>query len=247
MFLEGDFLKEKMDKFKDEFKRDIPLLIGPQLDGGKIRNRVVNMGTVIAGAVGRDSRGDYVVLGSDSEVSMGDIILRPIKPVKIKETDYYSAVAITGTVSLAQFIVKRFGIILRSYRDQFGQYLSPKGKANVLGNMVRKVFQLFIYNITAAFILGVYNPIDHEARLFTIGSFGSVLEYSQIAEGSATENAEAILEQEYSKEMPRQKMINLIKKAINSGKRHNIYCGGDTRTVIIDKNGVREINVRRKK
>ena len=196
-------------------------------------------------------------MGADGQMSLGDQKIGGFK--KIFEIDKYTAVGITGSVAFLQDIVKIFeaevNFIQMSKSDN--TFISPSGKANILASLVKQIIVFpLVYGIGVGFLLGVYDPKDDEARLFEIGSFGSVIESEKniVANGCGRNWVYSVLEDNYQKlggiNMNRKDLLRLMERAIGSAVRNDTFCGHPKLFYAIDKDGASEIDkngARRKK
>lgn len=201
-------------------------------------------GTAIGGVIG--AGGKAVVLGADGQMSYGQQKIKGVE--KIIQIDRYTAVGITGAVAFLQDIVKIFetevGIRQRLKND--GTFLSPNGKANILAWLVKQVAVFsFNYGAVAAFLLGVYNPKDDEARLFSIGSDGSIYEDKNnfSADGAGREPVYTVFRDRYEEiggiNADKGALVKLTRRAIGRAIDINLYCGSPKLLYRIDKNGAK--------
>lgn len=213
-------------------------------EGKNLEQMKLETGTAIGGAIG--AKGKIVILGADGQMTSGYQKMSGFD--KIFVIDRYTIIGITGTVAFLQDIVKIFEIeinyIQMSRSD--GTFISPNGKANILAGLVKQVIALpLIYGIGLGFLLGVYDPKDDEARLFSIGSLGSIIEPPNhiAADGCGKPWVCSVLEDNYGKlggiDITELELLKLIKRAINSAIRNDTYCGKPRLIYIVDKDGAR--------
>lgn len=201
-------------------------------------------GTAIGGVIG--AGGKAVVLGADGQMTSGRQKIGGFE--KILQIDKYTAVGITGAVAFLQDIVKIFEVelsIKQRLRNN-GTFLSPNGKANILSWLVKQVAVFsFNYGAVAAFLLGVYNPKDDEARLFSIGPDGSVYEDKNkfSADGSGGQWIYSVFRDRYKEiggiDAAKSELVKLTRRAVNLAINNDPYCGPPKLFYIIDKNGAR--------
>lgn len=199
-------------------------------------------GTAIGGVIGEG--GKTLVLGADRQMTSGRQKIMGFQ--KIFPIDKYTAVGITGEVSFLQDIVEIFKAEVE--HEQMGRsdgtYLSPGGKAKSLASLVKRIIILpLAYGIGVGFLLGVYDPEDDEARLFSIGTFGSIIEDPNnfSAAGSGGLVVYTVFMDRYKelggKDMNRKNLKWLAKRAIKLAVKIDPYCGGKEMLYLIDKNG----------
>ncbi len=207
---------------------------------------MLETGTAIGGVIG--ASGKAVILGADSQMTAGHRKIMGFE--KIFEIDKYTAVGITGAVAFLQDIVKIFEveICFRQMLKSDGTVLSPGGKANILAGLVKQVISLpLVYGIGMGFLLAVYDPKDDEARLFTIGSLGSVYEDKKkfSADGCGGIWVYSIFRSNYDEfggvNMNKKNLVKLTRKAIQHAIDNDSYCGGKKLIYLVDEKGARRM------
>lgn len=218
---------------------------GRQFFEGKSFETVkMETGTAIGGIVG--AKGKVVILGADGQMTSGYQKIGGFK--KIFEIDKYTVVGITGSVAFLQDIVKIFEAevnFIQMFKSD-GMLISPSGKANILASLVKQIIVFpLVYGIGVGFLLGIYDPKDDEARLFEIGSLGSVLESKKnfAAAGCGRDWVYSVLEDNYQKlggiNMNKKNLLGLMRRAIGSAVRNDTFCGRPKLFYVIDKSGAR--------
>lgn len=214
---------------------------------GKSRETIIReTGTAMGGIVG--AGGKIVILGADGQMTSGYQKVKGFK--KIFEIDKYTAVGTTGSVAFLQDVVKIFEAEVNFIQMSKSNdtYISPSGKATILSDLVKSVIMLPLhYGIGMGFLLAIYNPKDDEARLFEIGPLGSIVEPKNniAADGCGRDWVYSVLEDSYKKlggiDMDKKNLLRLIKRAIGSAVRNDIYCGSPKLFYLVDKNGARRV------
>ncbi len=213
-------------------------------EGKSLEDAKRETGTAIGGVIG--AGGKVVVLGADGQMTSGQQKLRGFE--KILQIDKYTAVGITGAVSFLQDIVKIFEaeVSIRQRLKNDGTFLSPNGKANILAWLVKQVAVFsFNYGAVASFLLGVYNPKDDEARLFSIGPDGSVYEDKNnfSADGHGGRCIYTVFRYRYKEiggiDTSKEDLVKLTKRAVNIAIDDDPYCGPPKLFYTIDKNGAK--------
>lgn len=201
-------------------------------------------GTAIGGVIGEG--GKAVVLGADRQMTSGYQKIMGFQ--KIFPIDKYTAVGITGVVSFLQDIIKIFkaDVECEQMGRNDGTFLSPGGKAEILASLVKQIIVLpLVYGIGVGFLLAVYDPKDDEARLFRIGTFGSITEDTNnfSADGSGGLCVYTVFMDHYQemggKNMDRKNLIKLTKRAIRLAVKIDPYCGDKELLYLIDIKGGR--------
>ena len=97
------------------------------------------------------------------------------------------------------------------------------------------------FPFSVQFILGGLNK---KPELFELTPYGGVLERDTYAvSGSGTELALTTLDQNYKKGISEAEGITLAIKAINAGKKRDIYSGGKSVSVmVINEKGIRDLS-----
>ena len=91
----------------------------------------------------------------------------------------------------------------------------------------------------AWFLVGGY---DSGPELYSIDAAGGVTKERFIAAGSGMEFALAILEENFSEEMPLEEGVKLAARAVKAAIKRDVYTGEGITLVTITKEGYRELS-----
>jgi proteasome beta subunit len=190
-------------------------------------------GTTTVGLISRDG----VVLASDMRASMGHLAYDEESKKLYKITDNI-AVTNAGAVGDSLTIVRFLKSHAKLYEIERETRITPKALASYLANILNANR---IYPFAVQFILG---GVNKQPELYELTPYGGVLERKRFAvSGSGTELALTTLDQNYKRGMAEEEAIKLAIKAINAGKKRDIFSGGKSVSVmVIDAKGVREIS-----
>jgi len=190
-------------------------------------------GTTTVGVIANDA----VVLAADKRASMGHLAYDEESKKLYKITENI-AVTNAGSVGDSLTIIRFLKSHAKLYEIERQTKITPKALASYLANVLN-ANRYFPFSVQ--FIVGGLNK---EPQLFELTPFGGVLERNKYAvSGSGTELAMTTLDQNYREGMPEEEAIKLAVKAINAGKKRDLFSGGKGVSVmVIDRKGVREID-----
>lgn len=180
---------------------------------------------------------DCVVLAADMRASMGHIAYdeESQKLYKITET---IAVTNAGSVGDSLTLVRFLRSHARLYEIERDAKITPNAIVTYLSNVLNANRY---YPFASQFVLG---GINNGPEIFELTPYGGVLKRDKFAvSGSGTEPAMTTLDQNYRKGMTEEEGIALAIKAVNAGRKRDIYSGGKGVSVmVITKKGIRELS-----
>jgi len=180
--------------------------------------------------------GESVVLAADMRASFGHIAYDEESKKLYRITD---KIAVTNAGSVGDSLT-----LVRFLRSQAGLYeierdteITPKALTTYLSNVLNANRY---YPFSAQFVLG---GINNGPELFELTPYGGVLERKKFAvSGSGTEPAMTTLDQNYRVGMTEDEGVAVAIKAVNAGKKRDMYSGGVSIAVmVINKRGIREL------
>jgi len=190
-------------------------------------------GTTTVGLITADS----VILAADMRASMGHIAYdeESQKIYKITET---IAVTNAGAVGDSLTLVRFLKSHARLYEIERDTKITPNAIVTYLSSVLNANRH---YPFVAQFVLG---GINNGPEIFELTPYGGVLKRDKFAvSGSGTEPAMTTLDQNYKKGMTEEEGVALAIKAVNAGRKRDIYSGGKSVSVmVISKNGIRELS-----
>ena len=181
---------------------------------------------------------DGVVLGADMRASMGNIAYDEESEKIYKITDSM-AVTNAGNVGDSLTIIRYLKSQARLYEIERNEKLSVKGATTLLSNILNgnRYYPYIVQLIIAG--------MNDEPELFEIGPFGgSIVRNQYAATGSGTDYALTTLDQNWEQGLSEEDGIRLAIKAIEAGKKRDIYTGGiSVNVTVVNKNGVRMLSL----
>jgi len=189
-------------------------------------------GTTTVGVIVKDA----VVLAADMRASMGHLAYDEDSKKLYKITDEI-AVTNAGAVGDSLTIIRFLKSQARLYEIERETKITPNAMASFLSNILNANRY---YPFAVQFVLG---GINEGPELYEVTPFGGVLKREKYAvSGSGTELALATLDQNYRGGMSETEGIALAVKAIDAGKKRDVFSGGTSVAVmVIDKKGIREL------
>ncbi len=196
-------------------------------------NNSMKTGTTTVGLVARDC----VVLAADMRASMGHLAYDEESPKLYKITDN-TALTNAGSVGDGLTLIRFLRAQAKLYETERDTKISVKAIATFLSNVLNSSRY---YPFGVQFIIGGMN---NAPELFELDALGGSLERKKYAvSGSGTELAMTTLDQNYKDGMQEEEAIAVAVKAIQAGKKRDIFSGGKSVSVIvIGKSGVRELD-----
>jgi proteasome beta subunit len=180
---------------------------------------------------------DGIVLAADMRASMGHIAYEEEAEKIYRITDNI-AVTNAGNVGDSLTIIRFLRSQARLYELEREQKMTVKAAANLLSNILNSNRY---YPFIVQLIIGGVNSYP---ELFELTPYGGILERKEYAvSGSGTELALNTLDQGYKKGFGEEDAITLAIKAIEAGKKRDVYSGGKSVSVaVLDKSGIRFLN-----
>jgi len=202
------------------------------LDNQNLEAKQLKTGTTTMGLVTRDA----VILAADMRASMGNIAYDE-ESEKLYEITDYMGVTNAGNVGDSQTIIKFLKGQAKLYEIEREEKMSVKAAANLLSSVLNgSRYYPFIVQL----LIGGFNS---KPELFEVTPFGGMLERKKYgATGSGTDYALTTLDQNYSSNLSEEDAVRLAIKAIEAGKKRDIYTGGVSISVmVIDSKGTRRV------
>ncbi|MFH1391396.1 MAG: proteasome subunit beta [Candidatus Diapherotrites archaeon] len=178
-----------------------------------------------------------VVLAADQRASMGHIAYDD-EAEKIYKINDKLAVTNAGNVGDSLAVIRFLKSHARIYELERNETMTARAATTFLSNILNgNRYAPYIVQL----VIGGFNS---EPELFDLTPYGGILERDKYAvSGSGTEQALNTLDLGYKKDMSEKEGIALAVKAIESGKRRDLYSGGVSVTVfVIDSKGVRQLS-----
>lgn len=188
-------------------------------------------GTTTVGVVCRDG----VVLAADRRATLGNMVTSK-GVTKVFQIDDHLAIAGAGLVGDILGLVRLLRAEAKLYRAKVGREMSVKALSTLLSNVLHGTRHLPYF---AWFLVGGY---DSGPELYSIDAAGGVTKERFIAAGSGMEFALAILEENFSEEMPLEEGVKLAARAVKAAIKRDVYTGEGITLVTITKEGYRELS-----
>jgi proteasome beta subunit len=195
-------------------------------------NELIMKGTTTIGVVCRDG----VILASDTRVTMGYFVAHH-KGKKIYQIDEHLAMTIAGNVADAQKAVDILKANAQLYRLNYERLMPVNTAARVLANLLFST--RYAPLVTQMLVGGVDNTGPH---VYAIDPFGSITEEKCVSTGSGSPIAYGILEDKYNEDAKIQEFISIVVKAVKSAMKRDTASGDNFDVVVIDENGIKELN-----
>jgi len=180
--------------------------------------------------------GESVVLAADMRASFGHIAYDEESKKLYKITENI-AVTNAGSVGDSLTLIRFLKSQASLYEIERGTKITPKAIVTFLSNVLNANRY---YPYSAQFVLG---GINDGPEIFELTPFGGVLKREKYAvSGSGTEPAMTTLDQNYKKGMTETEGIGLAIKAVNAGRKRDVFSGGKSVAVmVINRKGIREL------
>ncbi|MCR4335339.1 MAG: proteasome subunit beta [archaeon] len=178
-----------------------------------------------------------VVLAADQRASMGHIAYDD-ESEKIYKINSKLAVTNAGNVGDSLAVIRFLKSHSRIYELERNETMTARAATTFLSNILNG-------NRYAPYIVQlVVGGFNGKPELFDLTPYGGILERDKYAvSGSGTEQALNTLDLGYKKGMNEKEAITLAIRAIESGKRRDLYSGGVSVTAfVIDSKGVRQLS-----
>ncbi|MCW3977831.1 MAG: archaeal proteasome endopeptidase complex subunit beta [Candidatus Bathyarchaeota archaeon] len=194
-------------------------------------------GTTTIGIICRDG----VILASDTRVTMGFFVAHK-QGKKIYQIDDHMAMTISGVVADAQRIVDILKANAHLYKLEIGRPMPVSAGARLIANLLFS--SRLAPMVTQALVGGVDDSGPH---VFSVDPFGSLTEEKCVATGSGSPIAYGVLEDRYKKDANVKDMLPTVVRAVDSAMKRDAASGDSFDIVIINKEGLRELNDKEKK
>ncbi|MBS7246804.1 MAG: archaeal proteasome endopeptidase complex subunit beta [Candidatus Jordarchaeales archaeon] len=197
-------------------------------------SKVFMSGTTTVGIVCKDG----VVLATESQATMGNIIASTTAPKIFKVADRI-AVTISGSVADCQHVVDVLKANLSLLKMELKRDVSVKAAAR-LTSLILFQNRLFPY-ISMLILGGVDSTGPH---LFTLDPMGSLIEEDKFgATGSGSVIAFGVLEDEYKDGITVDEAASLAERAIRAARSRDTASGGPIQIFKITKNKIEETRI----
>ncbi len=194
-------------------------------------------GTTTIGIICRDG----VILASDTRVTMGFFVAHK-QGKKIYQIDDHMAMTISGVVADAQRIVDILKANAHLYKLEIGRPMPVSAGARLIANLLFS--SRLAPMVTQALVGGVDDGGPH---VFSVDPFGSLTEEKCVATGSGSPIAYGVLEDRYKRDANVKDMLPTVVRAVDSAMKRDAASGDSFDIVIINKEGLRELNDDEKK
>lgn len=197
-------------------------------------SKVFMSGTTTVGIVCKDG----VVLATESQATMGNIIASTTAPKIFKVADRI-AVTISGSVADCQHVVDVLRANLSLLKMELKRDVSVKAAAR-LASLI--LFQNRLFPYISMLILGGVD--DTGPHLFTLDPMGSLIEEDRFgATGSGSVIAFGVLEDEYKDGITVNEAASLAERAIKAARSRDTASGGPIQIFKITKNSIEETKI----
>ena len=177
-----------------------------------------------------------VVLAADQRASMGHIAYDE-ESEKVYKINNRMAVTNAGNVGDSLTIIRYLKSQAKLFELERNEEMTPRAATTMLSNVLNGNRY---YPYICQLVIGGFNS---KPELFDLTPYGGVIQRDKYAvSGSGTEQALNTLDLGYKKGMAEKDAIILAVKAIESGKRRDMYSGGLGATVfVVDRQGTKQL------
>jgi len=197
-------------------------------------SKVFVSGTTTVGIVCKDG----VVLATESQATMGNIIASKTAPKIFKVADRI-AVTISGSVADCQHVVDVLKANLSLLKMELKRDVSVKAAARLTSLIL---FQNRLFPYISMLILGGVD--DTGPHLFTLDPMGSLIEEDKFgATGSGSVIAFGVLEDEYKDDITINEAASLAERAIRAARSRDTASGGPIQIFKITKSKIEETRI----
>ncbi|MHA2405397.1 MAG: proteasome subunit beta [Candidatus Hermodarchaeia archaeon] len=174
-----------------------------------------------------------VILGSESQASMGYLVASDTAPKILQITDH-TAMTISGSVADAQQLTNNIRAIAQLEALETGRELTVKAISRLTSSVL---FRNRMFPLITMLIVG---GVDKEGvHIYMLDPLGSMLEEKKFtATGSGSVVAYGVLEDEYRDNMTIEEGKDLVTRAVNAARKRDIASGGAIQMAIINTEGV---------
>jgi len=179
---------------------------------------------------------DGVVLAADTRASAG-FFIADRHVMKIQKVDRHLGMTIAGGVADAQNLVDIMRYNANIYRITNKELMPVKSASRLCSNVLfnQRYFPYYVQIIVAGY--------DKEGgQIYNIDLFGSMTSEKFISTGSGSPVAYGYLESEFKEGLGVNDAYKIAIRAIAAAIRRNAGTGDGINTVIIDKDGYRELS-----
>ena len=179
---------------------------------------------------------DGVVLAADTRASAG-FFIADRHVMKIQKVDRHLGMTIAGGVADAQNLVDIMRYNANIYRISNRELMPVKSASRLCSNVLfnQRYFPYYVQIIVAGY--------DKEGgQIYNIDLFGSMTSEKFISTGSGSPVAYGYLESEFKEGLGVNDAYKIAIRAIAAAIRRNAGTGDGINTVIIDKDGYRELS-----
>ncbi|MBI4739501.1 hypothetical protein HY772_08245 [Candidatus Woesearchaeota archaeon] len=170
---------------------------------------------------------DGVVIGSDTQVTAGNTITGYMN--KVLDISSHCAIAISGTVGVAQELSDRLRIEVTFYERINHAKLSPQGTANTLGRMIKANFAAIQHGLVCIPILATYDFRSHQGKVFSYDLIGTLFDTDYQTGGSGGQRALSIIEEKWGPDLHKDDAVSLAVESLVHASRT------DTATTAVDE------------
>lgn len=179
---------------------------------------------------------DAVVLAADMKATLGNVASE-LNATKLYKISDRIGVAIAGSFGDCLTVVRFLKSQTALYNIERETNMSANAAITFLSNILNsnRYFPFLSF-----FIMGGYNS---KPDLFTTDMVGGSSEVDKFtAVGSGFQLALGVLEEGWKEGMSEEETIKLAVNAIKVARKRDIYTGGEgIKLIVIDKNGIREL------
>lgn len=179
---------------------------------------------------------NHVVLGADRRATAGYYVAHKHVKKIVKLTDYM-AMTTAGLVADAQVLAEWVRTRARLYEMETRKRMPVSVAANLLASILLTSRRQYFMPYFVQLILGGY---DTAPRLYSLDLYGTITEERYIATGSGSVTAIGLIEDEYDENMPVEKAVDIVRRAILSSIRRDAFTGNGIDVVVIGPKGIIE-------
>ncbi|MFH1630984.1 MAG: archaeal proteasome endopeptidase complex subunit beta [Candidatus Aenigmatarchaeota archaeon] len=180
---------------------------------------------------------DCVILASDTKSTLGYMVSSK-EIEKIVKIDDKLALTTAGGVGDTQALIRTITAEINLYKSMRNAEFTVRAAVTLLSNVLQGTRY---YPYMAMLIVGGHDRDG--CHIYSIDPMGGSEETSKFtATGSGSPFAYGVLESDYKENMSKDEAMRVAAKAIKSSRERDIFSGGKTMMVAIDKNGLEFIS-----
>jgi proteasome beta subunit len=190
--------------------------------------------------------GSGVVIGSDKQVTAGHTIMGYME--KVFDISSHCAIAVSGTVSVAQDIADYLRVEVTHYEKINHTDLSASGTANTLARMIKANRAAAMQGFVCVPILAAYDSFADEGKVFSYDALGSMFDSPYETGGSGGEAAKSTLQKRWRPNLDEKAAVDLAIECLDDAGRKdtgttslNMMHGIYPIIKVIDSGGVRSV------